>query len=772
MTQEQRNKCGQENEYVKERVELHCHTGFSRMDSVISARGMLELLAEYGMTGAAITDFNTVAGFAEMQNMNTRRKDEHACKIIYGMEMRVTEDRPEFHSYFGKKHHVMVLIKNEAGLKDVYHLVSKGNLHKEDGEPVFYMSELVACRENLLLGCSCENSLIQLLYKYGIVGEELERIANTYDYLEVEPGVIRILLPAYNEKIISLGEKLNIPVVAVSAAHFLRPENSLSYHILQQKAKQERVREGIGKEIEEEREGYEEGYIESYFYTTEEMMAVFYYLGEKKAYEIVVENTNRIADCIEDIQPIAEHSLKMSAKPEDDERLERLCREGLGRKYGQSEETETESLQNKEKYMQASERMKMELELVKEYGYSNYFLYFYDLIHNNHLHPSQYGLRGSGASSILCYLLDISHSDPLREDIPLYHEFLMGFLGNRQPDLDINIDEEVWEQVRKSVPNLKGVKDCYRATSTGWVTESTAERWVSEYEEVHGELSDVQREQIVNDCRNIVRMNDNFHPGGVVLIPEGIDETDYVPLNMDDRRGESYLLYDYHSIDHLFEKLDILKHANCTLNSIMYKETGYYPTESDLDDLFKIQEDNGEIPDSLHQLDEEERILTMLESIPGYKSDFMIHLIWKLRPLCRADLIRLECISHGTGTWIENGEDRCDLEGAELPDLITNREDVFEEMMEYGMDAKLAYDIAEFVRKGKMNRIQTRRDKIIEIMQEFGVPDNYIDSCCKICYLFPRAHAAEYVQMELRALYYKLHYPDLYGKVFAEVYAD
>jgi len=771
----------------EQRVELHCHTAYSRMDSVVHESSILRFLEGQRMDTVAITDFNNVSGFSQMQyNLYQNRSK---AKVIYGMEALVTEDRPEYEAC-AKQHHVMLLVKNQQGVKDLYHLVTAANMRKKSGQPVFIMSEVLEHRENLLLGCSCENSLLWKVFAGEGNQNKQEEIAAMYDYLELCPQTNAADTMEYQQKVISLGEKLGIPVVAVSNVHFMRPEEIIGYEIL--------LRENEKVHFVPEHMKKTTGYEKQFFHTTEEMLEAFSHLGEKKAYEIVVENTNKIADSIEKVKSIIQAKFRLHSTPEDDARLEALCLEGLEKKYRKKTEGMQEA-EAKELMDRANARMLLELSMIKENGYSYYFLLFYDLIHNNGLQPSQYCLRGCGAGAIVSYLLDVSQVDPLKEGRLLYHEFMIGFMGEKGPDIDINVDEKVWNKVQKSAKDLHGVKACYGVISPGRMTDWTAEHWVKKYEEEYGPLTEEQRNIAMRGCSNVISEADHFHPGGVMLIPEGVDEGEYVPFDMVPETGEKYIPFEYHTIDILFEKIDILPHSNCTLNGRMLEETGYAPTDEDLEKLFeKPKDDNakkseaandsqvtyseddpefmaarvekyGEMADA-RLWAEGERIADMLEKIPGFDRKFISQLIHQVHPRNIADLVKVECLCHGTGTWLDNGDMLFLQHRYTLQELIACREDVFEDMMKFGMDGSLAYEMAEYVRKGRMNRPTQLRKKLIEVMEEYGVPEQYIRSCCRIMYLFPRAHSAEYVKMELRALYYRINYPEIYDRVYTEIY--
>ena len=518
-------------------------------------------------------------------------------------------------------------------------------------------------------------------------------------------------------RIIELGEKLDIPVVATSDVHYFRPENAISRCVL---------KEYMPQSID---------YL--YFRTTEEMLNEFKCLSDDKAYEVVIENTNKIAEQIEYIKPL-EHKKVDYSHNSDFERLELLCYEALNRVYVEGVPAEAKS------------RLNDELCNIREHENAYYYLWFYDLIHNNKLNKTQYNLRGCAASSFVCFLLGISHVNPLDEDVPLYNEFFMGINGDKEPDIDINIDADIWGQVLKSVENLTGIKKAYRAGYIKTLDDNAIEKKIIDYDSSYFMLSEEIKSIVRNDLTNIVT-GIGFRPGGLIMIPD-IDESVYSPLVLDEETGETSLMFDYYSLDHIFEKIDILKHDNCTLNAKLYAETGYYPTDQEI---------------------KSEQLLSLLTSVDlsdvsSLGNPFMQGLIHELKPKNFSELVKVEAISHGTNTWLDNGQILFNDGKATLKNMIGTREDVFEMMLSHGIDRVTAFAIAEDVRKGKM-ALGKMKPELREVMNNAGLPDWYIWSCEQVRYLFPRAHAAEYVQMELRSLYYKIHYPEIYKKAYSTI---
>lgn len=327
------------------------------------------------------------------------------------------------------------------------------------------------------------------------------------------------------------------------------------------------------------------------------------------------------------------------------ERLEQICKDSVEKKFG----TMSDIILSK-----AKERMYDELQVVRENAYAKYYLQHYDLIQYNHIKKSQYNLRGCAASSLISYLLEISHVNPLDEKVPLYYEFFLGFHGNKQPHFDMNVDTSSWEKVIESARLLDSTK-----ANT----------------------------------------------------------------------------FDCHSVEYKLPKLDIKAHANCELNARLEEKIGYYPTDGDI----------------------HSKSITEFFDCLECTNLNMIKIVEALQPNTFEDIVKMKGISYSTGTWTDNGEVLFRNAIADINSLITCREDVFEKMLEHGFEKETAFTIAETVQNGMFGKENDISDLLL-IMREHGVQEWYISSCQKIKYLFPRAHIAEYAQMELRSLYYKINY--------------
>lgn len=641
--------------------------------------------------------------------------------------------------------HVTILAKNKAGIRAIYKLVSDSNIKYYNMRPRIRLSELLSERDNLLLGSACSEGTLYEAIIDGKQEEYIEQTASMYDFLEIQSSCENTWMinavsiddvTEINKRIVRLGEKLNILVVATSDVHYLRPENAISRSVLKEHL----------------------GYLGAkdddhlYFRTTEEMLSEFKYLDNDKAYEIVVENTNKIADQIEYVKPI-ENVILGYNESGDFEKLEEICFEGLKKIYGPDTTIDNVAADVKD-------RLLSELSLIKEMGSAYYYLWFYELLNRNNVNIAQYNLRGCGAGMLVNYLLGISHVNPLDTEVPLYSEFFTGINGSKLPDIDMNVDSVIWAQMMESTMTLPNVKTAYRASTLSTYSEADAYSMINDYEPTDRRMTEDEKDIVVRDLKSVVNGR-HLHPGAMIMIPKDADETIYSPVDMDDDREIKTLHFRYYSVDHIFNKLDIISHETCSLNARLYEKTGYYPTDTDIR--------SDEIISLFSKPASEMKVL--FKDVPSFGNEFMISLIERLKSTTYAELVKLKAMFHGTNTWLENGEVLFAEGKVGLRDMIATREDVYEMMLSCGIDRNTAFAIAENIRKGKM-ALGRMKPELKDVMISAGVPDWYIWSCEQVRYLFPRAHAAEYVQMELRSLYYKMKYPEMYDEAYKEVYGD
>ena len=755
------------------RVELHCHTGMSRMDGVAHAGEIIFVALKWGMPAIAITDHAVVQGLVEGHQYLRYPgiKGIEDFKLICGMEGYLADDMDDA----GKSHHVSILVINETGRINLYRLVSLSHLEYLREKPLIPRSVLEAHREGLLIGSACyEGELFEALAE-GRPEEELDAIVGFYDYLEIQPVSNHLFLtedPAYpritsaedlkalNREIVRLGEKHSKPVVATSDAHFVNPEG-------------EKLRDDILVAG-----GSSEKPAPLYLRTTDEMLEEFAYLGADKAMEVVVTNTRRIADMCGNVPPVrADRCLPVIEG--SDEILRESCHARARELYGEDLPSPV------------AERLDEELDHIIGNGYSVHYVTAMKLVEKSQQMGYPVGSRGSVGASFAAYTAGITDVNPLPPhyrcpachhfefageetdrrvrsgyDLPdkvcpvcgkpmekdgfnIGAELFLGFDGDIEPDIDLNFAGTILEAMHAHMEEIFGAGNCFRA---GNILESNTDRYVKNRGGKYWlHEKDGEGEVIVMECPHIVKTVMGMHPGGVIVVPRGEDINSFTPLQHPYDRADSPLVithFDFHMIDHNLVKFDLLRHDDPTVLGLLHESTGVDPREIPFDDPAVMALFEG----------------GDTEGIPEFGSEQMQVLVKKACPHSFADLVGLSGLLHGTGTWLGNAEELIDAGTATLSDCICCRDDIMDELLRRGMDRRTAFTVMQSVRKGK-----GLTDEMEEAMREAGVPGWYIDSCRKIRYLFPRAHAAAYVMMAWRIAYYKVYYPEAHRKVWTDV---
>lgn len=771
------------NKKAGERVELHCHTKLSEQYSVADSMDLIARAYYSGHPAIAITDYASVRAFPEVQkNLEyLLKREEGDFKVIYGLEAALLDTDHEVPRATG----ATVLVQNQRGLINMFRFISEAHLnYSEDG---FHTpkSILDTCREGLLVGSgTCFDELYQAVLD-DKPEDEIEKIAAWYDFLELQPMEIVVAEFANNRseiiplekiqetsiQILELGRKLGKPVVATGNVHFLDPDDALPRDILM--------------------ESESPGELEQpplYFRSTGNMLQAFSYLGEETAYEIVVLNTQKIADMCEKVNPISSER-KLPELPNADEELSEICNMRAKELYGDPMPEWIE------------ERLTDELNGIIRNHYATSILLPAKLVRKSEEDGYLVGARGSVAGSFVAYLCGITEVNPLKahyrcpechyvetaedgdgigvdlhdKDCPHCHTKLVKdgfnipyepFFGahfDKEPDIDLNFAGEEQFSIQEYVKEIPGIGETYLAGTIGTVSDFAAEEMVEAYFDergIEGKYFDKEKikETIIGSFRKT-----GIHPGGVIAVPEGVDINEITPIQYAEDDVNSEMLathFEYHSIDQALLKLDILGHDDPSMLHMLHELTGVDPKSIDIADekvlsLFRLKK-------SIEQSSDEEATSVETLGIPEFGTPFVQGMLESLEPRTVSDLIKVSLLSHGTNVWTENGE-LLVQEGHTISELISSRDDIFDELLVRGMGRKRAYDIMENVRKGK----GLSEDMEAE-MRDVGIPDWYIDSCNKIRYLFPRAHAASYVLNALRIAFYKVNYPlEFYAAYFS-----
>ncbi|MGI6622383.1 MAG: PolC-type DNA polymerase III [Clostridiaceae bacterium] len=782
----------------QKRVELHLHTQMSQLDAICGTKELIKRAAKWGHKAIAITDHGVVQAFPEAQDTanELKKKQKKDIKIIYGVEAYFIADekynsKGEVDYRHCDTYHAVILVKNQTGLKNLYRIVSESHLNYFYKRPRIPKSLFEKYREGLLIGSACEaGELFQAVYK-GFPEEETERIASYYDYLEIQPiGNNQFMirqgdvsdeedLKNLNKRIIELGEKLNKPVVATCDVHFMDPDDTIYREILQ-----------AGQ-------GYKDAEYQApvYLRTTEEMLKEFAYLGEEKAYEVVVTNTNLIADMIEFVEPIPSGTFPPRIEGAEED-IEKLTSEKVRELYG-------DPLPGL-----VQERVDRELSSIIKNGFSVMYIIAQKLVKKSLEDGYLVGSRGSVGSSFVAYLIGItevnslpSHyrcgkckyseffdkdasigcgfdlpdkncpvcGEPLTKDgynIPF--ETFLGFDGDKEPDIDLNFSGEYQSRAHKYTEEIFGEGYTFRAGTIATIADKTAYGFVKNYlDEKQVVATRAEIERLAAGCTGIKRTTGQ-HPGGVMIVPHYKDIYDFTPIQRPaDDTGSDIITthFDYHSIGGRILKLDILGHDDPTVIRMLEDLTGVDAKTIPIGEkktmgIFSGTEPLGVSPEEINS-----QVGTL--GVPEFGTKFVRQMLIDTKPTTFAELIRISGLSHGTDVWLNNAQELVREGVTTLSNVICTRDDIMIYLIQHGLPDLDSFKIMESVRRGK--GLSPEQE---ELMKANNIPKWYIDSCKKIKYMFPKAHAAAYVMMAFRIAWFKVYYPKAFYAAYFSVRAD
>ena len=691
-------------------------------------------------------------------------------------------------------HHAIIIACNEVGRINLYRLVSDAHIKYFSRFPRVPKSEYLKYKEGLIIGSACEaGELYQAVYG-GKNDAEIARLVNFYDYLEIQPlgnnmfmvdkgettveGLIEV-----NKRIVELGEKFNKPVVATCDVHFLNPEDEVYRRIIMSN------------------KGFDDADKQAplFLRTTEEMLSEFTYLGSDKAHEVVITNTNKICDMVENISPVFPDKAP-PVIPNSDQTLRTICYNTAHDMYGDNlPEVVTE-------------RLERELNSIISNGFAVMYIIAQKLVWKSNEDGYLVGSRGSVGSSFVATMAGITEVNPLRPhylckkchyvdfdsdevkpyvggagcdmpdkncpvcgeplekagfDIPF--ETFLGFKGNKEPDIDLNFSGEYQSKAHEYTEVIFGKGQTFRAGTIGTVAEKTAYGYAMHYFEERGITKRrCELERLSKGCVG-VRRTTGQHPGGIIVLPYGNEIYKFTPVQRpanDMTTKTTTTHFDYHSIDHNLLKLDILGHDDPTMIRMLEDLTGLDAKTIPLDNkevmsLFASTDALGISPEDIDGCE-----LGSL-GIPEFGTDFVIQMLKDTKPKTFSDLVRISGLSHGTDVWLGNAQTLIEEGKATISTAICTRDDIMTYLINKGMDSELSFTIMESVRKGKGLKPEWE-----EAMLQNGVPDWYIWSCKKIKYMFPKAHAAAYVMMAYRIAYFKVFYPLAYYAAYFSIRAS
>ncbi len=710
---------------------------------------------------------------------------------------RLGEDSPEVTKKL-RSYHAIMLAKNNTGRVNLYTLVSQSHLTYFFKQPKIPKSVFMKYREGIILGSACEAGE---LYQ-AIISErsdaEIARIVEFYDYLEIQPtGNNKFMIEServrninsiediekVNRYICKLGEQFNKPVVATCDVHFLDPEDEVYRRIIM-----------AGK-------GFKDADDQAplYLRTTEEMLEEFRYLGSEKAQEVVITNTNKIANMIETMSPVRPDKCPPIIE-DSDKTLTDICYNKAKEMYGEPLPEIVES------------RLQRELNSIISNGFAVMYIIAQKLVWKSVEDGYLVGSRGSVGSSFVATMSGITEVNPLsphyyctechyndfysdevkaysgragvdmpdkncpqcgallkKEGFDIPFETFLGFKGDKEPDIDLNFSGEYQSKAHKYTEVIFGAGQTYRAGTIGTLADKTAYGYIKNYYEERGiKKRGCEINRIVGGCTGI-RRSTGQHPGGIVVLPVGEDINSFTPVQhpANDMTTDTVTThYDYHSIDHNLLKLDILGHDDPTMIRMLQDLTGLDPVTIPLDDpgvmsLFQSTQALGVTPDQIGGTK-----LGCL-GIPEFGTEFAMQMLIDTEPQAFSDLVRIAGLSHGTDVWLGNAQVLIQEKKATIATAICTRDDIMVYLIHMGVESSLAFTIMESVRKGKGLKPEWE-----EAMKAADVPDWYIWSCKKIKYMFPKAHAAAYVMMAWRIAYCKINYPLAFYAAFFSIRAS
>lgn len=805
-------KIDHEDNYETPRVELHLHTKMS-LDGLIDNEEIIKTAAKWHHPAVAITDHGVIQAFPKIQDL----ADKYHQKVIYGMEGYMIDEIPADPDADRQQYgHIIILAKNITGLRNLYRMVTLSHLKFYRKRPLIPKPILEELHEGLIYGSACVMGEFFRAVLAGESDEELIQKAKFYDYLEVQPlgnneflinddkyGKINTKkdLEDLNRKVIEIADKAGMPCCATSDAHYMFAEDQRNRDILLSNW---------------EKPGKIESHPPVYIRTTQEMLDEFSYLPKEKAIEIVVTNTRRIAEQCEVLKPLAEEWKSYNPKIAGaDEKLVKMCYDNAKAIYGDP----------LPKVVQ--DRLTLELTPIINHGYGVLYYIAHKLVKHSNDRGYLVGSRGSVGSSFVATMSGITEVNPLPphyvcpkchwtqffedgsvgggfdlpdkkcpkcgsdlskngHDIPF--AVFLGFDGDKVPDIDLNFSSGDDQGVaHKYTEELFGRDNVFRAGTIAGIQDKTAYGFVKKYAENRGlTFNDIFIEKLSAGVAGVKRTTGQ-HPAGIMVCPRDMDIHNFTPLQyaankkyLKDENGKQIpgtitTHFDYHSISGRMLKLDILGHDDPKVIRMLQDITGIDPLKIPFDDqktlsLFSSPEALGLTPDELASAIGNKGVTVGALGLPEYGTPFVRGMLEDTRPKNFSELVRISGFSHGTDVWLNNAQDLIKNGVVKLEDAISTRDDVMNYLIQHGVKPLTSFKVMENVRKGK--GLEKGGSNNRAELDAAHVPKWFIDSCLKIGYLFPRAHAVAYVMMAFRIAWFKVYQPLAYYAAYFTIRAE
>ena len=716
---------------MEARVELCCHTKMSKLQGINEEKEYIEEAIKRGYKAIAITDTDSTQSFFEIEKYLKQYGNDNKIKVIYGAEMhfKVSEE-------FDKVYTIYIYVKEQTGLKNLYKLIAKAYRNIKNGMPIIYKNDLLENREGLLYAAIGNQSEVY----QNIENSNVNKILAFYDFIGIEPNESNKNI---NIKINELCIENNKLLIGTSECNFINKEDYKCNEVLNFYKKSTNIECGNNK----------------YFQTTDELLNSFDYIEASK--EIVINNPTKIAEQVEKIDLIPQ-KLDYPIINFADRIIIKKC-------YDKAQEIYGEQLSKDIK-----DRLELELQSIRNNKFDSIYLISSELVKYSNKFGYKVGSRGSVGNSFVAYLLGITNINPIEYNLPF--ELFAGKDYDREPDIVLNFSGKIRKKIFTYLQKKYGKDRIVWGGTVGSLADKTVGKAYDEYADAF-EIKDTSDKDIIISKLVGIKKTTGEHPGGVFILPKNIDITDICPIEIGEE-NHAKTHNDYHAIWNTgLYKYDILGHDDTTILHELEKETNTDSNNIEFDDIETLKM-------FLHANDKSYPISTT--GIPEFGTTFVKEMIELSKPRSFNDLVCISALSHGTGTWIYNAASLIENEHKRVDEVISNRADMFNYLINHGIEKNTAFDIVEFVRKGNASKGRYLwkhfRDKYKEsndkwkeykiILKEHNIPEWYIEDAEKIDYMFPKAHAIGYTMNAFKIAWYKVHYPEAFYKAYFKIKSD